>query len=100
MIRFVTYACCFAAFVWLGLESLHFRKSIRTSLSDAYAMMQRVDPDHSNDNGKVLNSYYENVYRDLPAIVVPACMLMAGCTVLLVTKRAAKPEQDAPANAG
>jgi len=100
MIRLLSYVICIAAFAWLGLGSLHFRKSIRTSLKDAYALMDRVDPDHAGDNGKVLNSYYEDVYRHLPAIVVPACMLMIGATALLLSGPAHKAEPGAAPNGG
>lgn len=58
MIRFIAFVVCVGAFAWLGLGTLHFRQSIRTSLKDAYSLMHRVDPDHATDSGKVLNSYY------------------------------------------
>jgi hypothetical protein len=92
MIRVISYLVCLTALVWLGLSSLHFRKSIRTSLNDAYSLMRGVDPDHAGDNGKVLNSYYEDVYRNLPAIVPPACMLLVGSTALLLTGRCPRAE--------
>jgi hypothetical protein len=100
MLRLLSYVFCVAAFLWLGLESLQFRRSIRSSLSNAYALMHRVDPEHADDAGKVLNSYYEDVYRDLPAIVVPACLLMLGSTALLLLRRAHKAGTCAASNGG
>jgi hypothetical protein len=92
MIRLISFAICVAAAVWLGLGSWKFRQSMRSSLKDAYSLMHRVDPEHAGDNGKVLNSYYEDVYRSLPATIFPACLLVGGATVLLVGGRRHKAE--------
>ena len=62
--------------------------------------MERVIPDRAGDAGKVLNSYYEDVYLHLPSIFWPAGMLMLGCTVLLMVRRPNKAEPDAAPNGG
>ena len=73
-------------FVWLGLESVRFRRSIRESLQAAYSRINRVLPDQATDAGKVLNSYYEDVYAHLPSVFWPAGMLMAGATILFLVR--------------
>jgi hypothetical protein len=94
MTRVLAYAVCLAGFVWLGLGSVHFRQAIRTSLADAYPRFERVvPPDHVGDAGKVLNSYYEDVYLHLPSIFWPAGMLMVGSTVLFIVRRPNKAER-------
>ncbi|HZJ17959.1 MAG TPA: hypothetical protein VFD27_23105 [Chthoniobacteraceae bacterium] len=100
MIRLISYVLCLTAFIWLGVGSLRFRESIRVSLKEATSLMYRVDPDHAGDNGKVLNSYYEDVYDNMPAIVVPACILMVGATVLLLSGRVRKAEPGTAPNGG
>ena len=40
--------------------------------------MDHVIPEHATDAGKVLNSYYEDVYKHLPSILWPAGMLLTG----------------------
>jgi hypothetical protein len=87
MIRILAYIVCLSGFLWLGLGSLRFRQSIRTTLNGAYSELHRLDPDSSDVSGKILNSYYESVYSNLPHTVLPATMLMLGATVLLLTKK-------------
>jgi uncharacterized SAM-binding protein YcdF (DUF218 family) len=80
MIRILAYALCVSGFIWLGVEDLQFRESLRTCLHEAYAVLSSLAPD---DDGKILNLYYESLYKRLPSIVLPAVMMMAGSTVLL-----------------
>ena len=91
MSRVLAYLLCVAGFVWLGLESVRFRRSIRESLQAAYARMNHVVPEQATDAGKVLNSYYEDVYAHLPSVFWPAGMLLAGATVLFFVRRSADP---------
>jgi hypothetical protein len=86
MSRYLAYLLCMVGFVWLGLESVRFRRSIRESLQAAYARMNDVVPAQATDAGKVLNSYYEDVYADLPSVFWPAGMLMAGATILFLVR--------------
>jgi hypothetical protein len=90
MIRILAFVFCLSGFVWIGVGNLQCGHSIRTTLRDAYADMERVAPGSAGDAGKVLNSYYESVYHNLPPTVLPASMLMLGATILLfVSKRKA-----------
>ena len=91
MSRYLAYLLCMVGFVWLGLESVRFRRSIRESLQAAYARMNDVVPAQATDAGKVLNSYYEDVYAHLPSVFWPAGMLMAGATILFLVRRRADP---------
>ena len=90
MTRFLAYLVCLAAVVWLGFESLQFRQAIRDSLQEAYTRMYTVVPERATDAGKVLNSYYEDVYANMPSIFWPAGMLLAGATVLFLVRRSAE----------
>jgi hypothetical protein len=87
MIRIIAFVLCVFGFVWIGISNFQFRQSIRTTLRDAYADMERVAPGSSGDAGKVLNSYYESVYENLPPTVWPASMLMLGATILLFVRK-------------
>jgi hypothetical protein len=87
MFRIFAFVLCLSGFVWIGIGNLQFRQSIRTTLKDAYADMERVAPGSAGDAGKVLNSYYESVYDHLPPIVLPASMLMLGSTFLLLARK-------------
>lgn len=100
MTRALAYAVCLAGVVWLALESVHFRQAIRTSRDDAYSRMEHVIPDRVGDAGKVLNSYYEDVYLHLPSMLWPAGMLIVGSTVLFVVRRPNKAEPGAAPNGG
>lgn len=92
----LAYTLCLAGFAWIGIENLRFRQSIRTTLGDAYSEMEIVSPESAGGAGKVLNSYYESVYKNLPSTVVPGAMLMLGSTVLLLATVAKRnnPEGD------
>lgn len=98
MTRPLAFLLCLAGVVWLGYESLHFRQAIRDSLQEAYSLMGQVVPERSTDAGKVLNSYYEDVYASMPSIFFPAGMLFVGATVLFLMRRSAEP--GAPPNGG
>jgi hypothetical protein len=87
MIRIFAYVACLSGFVWIGIGNLHFRQSIRTTLETAYEDMERLEPGSAGGVGKVLNSYYESVYNNLPATVLPASILMLGSTVLLFARK-------------
>ena len=91
MSRVLAYLLCVAGFVWVGLESVRFRRSIRESLQVAYARMNHVVPEQATDAGKVLNSYYEDVYAHLPSVFWPAGMLLAGATILFLARKRAEP---------
>jgi len=91
MSRVLAYLLCVAGFVWLGLESVRFRRSIRESLQAAYARMNHVVPEQATDAGKVLNSYYEDVYAHLPSVFWPAGMLLAGATILFLVRKSVEP---------
>ena len=66
----------------------------------AYSQLDRVVPDRASDAGKVLNSYYEDVYIHLPSIFWPAGILMVGSTILLMIRVPSKAEPAAPPNGG
>ena len=93
LLRIVACTICIAGFAWLILDSLRFRKSLRYSLLPGYSTLNRISPDSAtaNDYGKVLNSYYEDVYNALPHTLVPGFMLLAGATILCFNKRPPKP---------
>jgi hypothetical protein len=99
MIRVLAYIGCLMALAWLMVGHLHFRESLRTSLQDAQSLMGRVDPDHAADAGKVLNSYYESIYRRLPVVLWPAGILMVSSTILLMTGTPKKAEPSTGSNA-
>ncbi len=82
--RNTTYFFCVAGFVWLGVGNLQFRQSIRTTRSEAYASLNQLDPDAADRAGKILNSYYESVYDNLPPTLLPGSILMLGATLLLL----------------
>ena len=94
MTRPLAYMVCLAGFVWLGFESLRFRQTLRSSLHEAYSRLHRVIPDHATDAGKVLNSYYEDVYANIPSILLPASMLIAGATVLYAVHKRPVAQRD------
>jgi hypothetical protein len=100
MTRVLAYAVCLAGVVWLAFESVHFRQAIRTSRDDAYSRMEHVLPDRVGDAGKVLNSYYEDVYLDLPSMFWPAGMLIVGSTVLFIVPRPNKTQPGTAPNGG
>jgi len=87
MIRILIFAIGFCSFVWLTYESVHFRQRIRTDLAQAYSEGERVLPGFAGDAAKVVNFYYESVYRDLPNTLLPATILMVCLAVLLFTSR-------------
>jgi hypothetical protein len=39
----------------------------------------------------VLNEYYEDVYKHLPHMILPAILLLVGATVLLIAGKRRKP---------
>ena len=93
MIRVVAYVSCLAALGWLVISHVRFRASLRTSLQGAYSLMGRAVPEHATDAGKVLNSYYEEIYQRLPDVLWPVGTLAVSATVLLTTRKAKKAEQ-------
>lgn len=86
MIRTIAFVLCLCGFVWICVANLKFRQSIRTKLQETYIAMERVSPGSSDGPSKVLNSYYESVYEQLPPTLVLASMLMVGATVLVVMR--------------
>lgn len=88
IVRTIAYIVCVLGVVWLGLGSLQFRQSLRTSLNQAYSRLQVLDPDSSGSSGKVLNSYYESVYESLPHTFLPGVMLLVSSTILFMARRA------------
>jgi hypothetical protein len=94
-VRIAAYIICLAGFVWLGLENIRFRRALRgPALGNAYSALYRILPDRADatDSGKVLNSYYEDIYDALPRTFLPGVMLFGGATILLFNKRFPKPE--------
>jgi hypothetical protein len=100
MIRILAYIVCLAGILWLAIESVRFRQAIRNSLQTAYSQLDRVVPDRADDAGKVLNSYYEDVYLHLPSTFWPAGILMVGSTILLMVRMPRRAEPTAPPNGG
>lgn len=90
IIRVVAYGLCLVGLCWLTVASVHFRQSIRSALNDAYSRLDRVTPTNATDAGKILNSYYEDVYRRLPDVFWPAGMVMVGSTILFLFPGAKK----------
>jgi hypothetical protein len=90
MIRILIFAIGFCSFVWLAYESVQFRQRIRTDLAQAYSEGERLEPGFAGGVGKVLNFYYESVYRDLPNTLLPATILMVCSVVLLISSRRRK----------
>ena len=78
---------CLASFLWLVYGSLHFRRAIRSDLSDVSSELAKIHPASIGDNYKMLNLYYEAIHRDLPETLVPATALMLGSTVLFFASR-------------
>ena len=95
LVKIAAYIICIAGFVWLTLDSIRFRRSIRESLLPAYSALDRISPDSAADSGKVLNGYYEDVYNALPHTLVPGCLLLGGATILLLNKRLPKASSQA-----
>jgi len=91
MIRMITYACCVAATAWLVLGSIQFRQSIRDDVNQAHSRMYQFDPDSPESYGKFLNEYYEDVYKHLPHMILPAILMLVGATVLLIAGKRRKP---------
>jgi hypothetical protein len=87
MIRVVAFAVCCCSFVWIVVGSLQFRRAIRANLAQSQSELKRVDPSGASDTGKVLNLYYESIYRDLPTTLSPAAILMLGSAVLFFASR-------------
>jgi hypothetical protein len=100
MIRVLAYGTCLAGFLWLALASVRFRQAIRDSLGDAYSQMAQVVPDRAGDAGKVLNSYYEDVYFNLPSVFWPAGIWMIGSTLLFIARQRHNPESATGSNGG
>ena len=87
MIRTLVFAVALCCFAWLAYESVQFREQIRVDLTEAQAEGQRLDPGFAGGAGKVLNFYYESVYRDLPNTLVPASALIICAFILLLSGR-------------
>ena len=98
MTRILAYVSCLAALMWLVVGQLHLRESLRTTLRDAYSLMGRVIPDHTADAGKVMNSYYESIYRNLPSVMWPVGILIVCSTILLKTRTTQKTGRSAGSN--
>jgi len=87
MTRPLAYLICVTGVAWLGFESLRFRQAIRDSLQEADKRIQHVVPESAADAIKVLNSYYEDVYANMPSIFGPAGVFMVGATILFLVRR-------------
>ena len=87
MIRLAVLAVSFCAFAWLVYESVHFRQQIRTDLAVARSELRRIDPDSAGGTEKILNFYYESIYRDLPNILVPGMSLLLACAILYAVRK-------------
>jgi putative addiction module component (TIGR02574 family) len=60
--------------------------------------MYEFDPNSPGAHGKFLNGYYEDVYNNLPHMILPAILIFAGSTVLLAIKRNSKEKKMATAD--
>ena len=98
MIRMIGYGLCVAAAVWLVVGSIQFRQTIRDDVNKAQARMYEFDPNSPGAHGKILNGYYEDVYRCLPHMILPALLVLGGSTVLLAVGRKKKTEPTAAAS--
>ncbi|MBA4387013.1 MAG: hypothetical protein C0404_03470 [Verrucomicrobia bacterium] len=92
MFRFIGYMICLIAAGWLVLEDLYFRKAIRDDLDVAQEVMFKFDPDSPGAHGKIMNGYYSDIYKHLPHMIIPALLVCAGASVLLLSGRKSKTE--------
>jgi hypothetical protein len=83
-IRIVAFAACLIGAAWIVASSVGFRASLRTQLERTYSRIYERGPAPPNDTSKIINSYYEALYRDLPATIVPALLIAFGAAVLFV----------------
>lgn len=93
MIRIVSYGICLASAAWLVSGAFFFRQSIRDDVNKAQTRMAEFDPESPGTHGKFLNSYYEDVYKKIPHMIIPSVLILAGTTVLFITTRREKTEQ-------
>ena len=91
MIRMIAYGFCVAAAAWLVLGSIQFRQSIRDDVKTVHERMHQFDPESPGAHGKFLNAYYEDVYNNLPHMILPAMLMLVGATALFVLNRRRKP---------
>jgi hypothetical protein len=80
-IRVVALIACWVGGIWLIGASLRFRQALRTNLQETYHDWRPLE---ANDTSKIINSYYEALYRDLPHTVLPAILVILGATVLFL----------------
>lgn len=87
MIRILIFAFAVGSFGWLAWESVHFHQVIRDDLSAAESEGERLTPGFIGGDSKILNFYYESIYRDLPSTLVPGCLLFASSVLLFLVPR-------------
>ncbi len=86
MIRIISYLVCVACAGWLLWESIGFRKSLRDNKDTALGHIAEYEPDIYDADGKVLNGFYEDVYADIPNMILPGIIMLSGATILLLKK--------------
>ena len=86
MIRIISYLICIACAGWLLWESIHFRKSLRSNKSRADANSVEYEQNLSGAHDKILNGFYEDIYSDIPNMILPGVIMLSGATILLLKK--------------
>jgi hypothetical protein len=87
-LRLISFVIFIVAIMWLALDHLRFRHSLRTSLNAARSVSNELKLEStSGSTDKVLNFYYESVYADLPHVTLPVFLLVAGSTALLLFRK-------------
>ena len=96
MIRLLAYAVCLAGFVWLALESMRFTQAV----TDARTRSSGMSTAGGDEARRAVNSFYVDIWLHRPSMLLPASMLLAGATMLLVLCRPTKAEPGAAPNGG
>ena len=87
MSRLLVFVLSVCSFIWLVYEAVHFHQVIRDDLDKPHEVSRTLFKESSGDVDKVLNIYYESIYRDIPDTLAPASLLMLGTTILFFTRR-------------
>lgn len=86
LFRIFAFILSLSGFIWILIGNFQFRQSIRIELKDAERVMEH-EATSSTDRYKVLNSYYESIYENMPPTFIPASMLMLGSALLLLARK-------------
>jgi hypothetical protein len=87
MIRIISYIICVACAGWLLWESIVFRQSLRANKDTALGYLVEYEADAFDPDGKILNGFYEDVYHDIPNMILPGIIMLSGATILLLKKQ-------------